>query len=291
MKNKVITIVGLVIMITMFVLLGYVISSNYINKNMSDQKTNLSENNEEIDKVQENNAEIDTEDKKEYENVVLNSKIGNKVLENFCISNIYSNAVYEKLDSQQFTDDSKLIYTYATIVSNYDYHNMIQSSDDKGSYISKSDFETVYKKLFGKNSKIVHKSVISDTLYHEDEQYYEYLTFGYGGVEINFILEIPYEIREYDDRIEALFYRVYAKADSTMNEDGTQNQIVKLYENSSRTKAVYESDDVKLQQNDSQQDFVKELIDSGKLNKENLETVTYTLNEENDDYYIVDVKK
>ena len=53
----------------------------------------------------------------------------------------------------------------------------------------------------------------------------------------------------------------------------------------------YESDDVKLQQNDSQQDFVKELIDSGKLNKENLETVTYTLNEENDDYYIVDVKK
>lgn len=275
--------------------LGFIISSNII-KNDNNEEISASnedvviENSVEKDKqVEYNNETSDSEEK--YENVVLTSKIGTEVLSNFCISNIYSNVLYDEIDKNGLSEDAKLIYTYVTITSNYYYHNMIQSSEELGEYITKEDFESVYKKLFGSKSVINHKSVITDTLYNEEKGYYEYLTFGYGGIEFNFIIEIPYKIKEYDDRVEVLFYRVYAKANSSVNENGEEKQLVYLYNDSTRTNEVYNSEDNRLQYNDSQQEYITELIENKTIDKSILETVTYTLKEENDAYYISDVKK
>jgi hypothetical protein len=282
MKNKVLIIFGIIVFIIVSICIGIVISFKFIEDEI---ELIDSDNTEQLDNINKEN-----DDTEKYTNIVLSSKIGNKVLSKFCISNIYSNIVYDKLDSEGFTQDSKLIYTYATIVSNYDYHNIIRNSDEYGEYITKNDFENVYKSLFGKDSSITNKSIITEDLYNEENEYYNYLTFGYGGVKFDFIVEIPYKIKEYEDRIEATFYRVYATSDSTIKEDGTQNQVVQLFENSTRTTAVYTSEDVKLQSNDSQQEFIKELIENETLNKENLSIITYTLKEENDEYYIQDVK-
>ena len=280
------------IIVILLIALGYIISSKFILKNEKEVIKSIDKKDEpKVDILNEKEKNEENEKTDRFENIVLNSKIGNEVLSKFSVSNIYSKILYDKIDENGLSDEAKMIYTYVTIVSNYDYHNMIKSSDDIGGYITKEDFETVYKSLFGKNSSIEHRSVITDKLYNKEKEYYEYLTFGYGGIEFNFIVEVPFEIREYNDKLDVLFYRFYGTSTSELKKDGTQEQKVELYENSTKEKQLYSSSDVKLQDNDSQKDYIKSLIDDGEINKDNLEIVTYTLNEENDEYYITDVNK
>ena len=280
------------IIVILLIALGYIISSKFILKNEKEVIKSIDKKDEpQVDILNEKEKNEENEKTDRFENIVLNSKIGNEVLSKFSVSNIYSKILYDKIDENGLSDEAKMIYTYVTIVSNYDYHNMIKSSDDIGGYITKEDFETVYKSLFGKNSSIEHRSVITDKLYNKEKEYYEYLTFGYGGIEFNFIVEVPFEIREYNDKLDVLFYRFYGTSTSELKKDGTQEQKVELYENSTKEKQLYSSSDVKLQDNDSQKDYIKSLIDDGEINKDNLEIVTYTLNEENDEYYITDVNK
>lgn len=292
-NKKFIIIFGSILVILMLGALGFIVSSNIIKNENKVEIENKNENeiddNKEIINVNENIENNNTEEK--YQNVMLTSKIGAEILSKFCISNIYSSVVYDEIDKNGLSEEAKLIYTYVTITSNYNYHNMVKYSDEFGDYITKEDFETVYKELFGNKSVINHKSVITDTLYNEEKGYYEYLTIGYGGIEFDFIVEIPYKIKEYDDRVEALFYRLYCKAISSLNENGEPNQLVKIYDNSSKISEIYSSNDVKLQDNDSQQEFITELIEDNTIDKNILETVTYTLIKENDTYYISDVKR
>lgn len=294
MNNKKFIIILCVILgVLMLGTLGFVVSSNIVKNDQSEKNINSDINisNTEIKDDTQNIQSSNNQSEEKYGNIVLTSKIGNEVLSKFCISNIFSTIVYDEIDKSGLSDEAKLIYTYVTITSNYYYHNMIKSSNEIGEYITKEDFETVYKELFGKNSEITHKSIITDTLYNEEESYYEYLTLGYGGIDFNFIVEVPYQIREYEDRIEVSFYRIYCKATSTLNEEGETEQLVYLYDNSYRITEIYSSDNVKLQDNDSQKEFIMELIENGNINKETLENVTYTLKEENNTYYIYDVKK
>jgi len=291
MNNKNFIIVFCVILgILMLGALAFVISSNIVKD--VDNETNIPTQNTVVidDNINDKKDVVENLEEK-YNNVVLTSKIGTEVLSKFCISNIYSSNVYEAIDESGLSEEAKLIYTYVTITSNYAYHNMISSSDKLGDYITKENFEIVYKELFGNDSKINHKSVITNTLYHEEEGYYEYLTLGYGGIEFNFIVEVPYEIREYKDRIETSFYRLYCKASSEVTEDGEAKQLVSLYNNSLRKKELYSSDDNKLQNNDSQQQYILGLIEDEIIDKKELETVTYILNEQEDTYYISDVRR
>lgn len=300
-NKKFITIFGVIVAILALGALAFIISSSVIKGGVSGDKNIV---NEQKDKVENDvqitvNSNTEKEDEKEDEknekeksqNIVLTSKIGTKILSKFCISNIYSSTIYDELDLNGLSEKAKSIFTYVTITSNYEYHNMIKSSNEIGEYITKEDFETVYKELFGKEAVVNHQSVITDTLYNEEKGYYEYLTLGYGGIEFDFVIEIPYEIKEYEDRVEALFYRVYARASSSVTEDGLAEQLVTLYDTSSRNNKIYSSSDDKLQNNDSQQDYITELIEDEKINKENLEKITYTLKEEEDSYYITEFKR
>lgn len=290
-KNKfiIICIIGVILLSV----LGFLISSNIFKRDKTGETQVSSDKNIVINNNTNNNGskveEISKEDK--YENIVLTSKIGTEILSKFCISNIYSNILYSEIDKNGLSEDAKLMYTYITITSNYYYHNMVKSSEELGEYISKEDFETVYKELFGNNSVVNHKSFITETLYNKEKGYYEYLTFGYGGIEFDFVVEVPYEIKEYENRVEALFYRIYCKATSSVNEDGEAEQSVYLYNDSTRSNKVYSSDDNKLQDNDSQKEYITELIESKTIDKNILETITYTLQEENNTYYICDIKK
>ena len=293
MKNKkVIIAITAIAILFFFIFLGYYISSKVILKDKDDKSnTTKIEESEEIKNDNIKNIDEKNNNEKDYENVVLTSKIGNEVLSKFSVSNIYSKILYDAIDNNGLNDETKLIFTYVTIVTNYDYHNMIKSSEELGEYITKEDFEAVYKSLFGKNSNIEHKSVITDTLYNKEKECYEYLTFGYGGIEFNFIVEVPYEIKEYEDRLEVVFYRLYGTSTSELKKDGTQEQKVTLYNNNLKSTEVYSGSEVELQDNDSQNSYIKDLIDDNKINKEELEKVTYTLIKEDDNYYIKDVMR
>lgn len=292
-NKKFITILGIIIVILMLGALGFIISSNMMKSEVSNNGNNTNNiNDQDENDVQITvNSNANTENEEKYENVVLTSRIGTEILSKFCISNIYSTMLYNELDLNGLEEDAKSIFTYVTMTSNYKYHNMINSSDELGDYITKENFETVYKELFGKESVVNHKSVITDTLYNEEKGYYEYLTLGYGGIEFDFVVEVPYEIREYEDRVEANFYRLYAKATSSVSEEGMAEQLVTLYDTSVRNKEIYSSSDDRLQNNDSQQSYIISLIEDGTISKDSLEKITYTLKEEENTYYISEFKR
>lgn len=292
-KGKIIMIV--VLAIILFTALGYYISFNLINKEEPKTNGNLQagdniaiESNENVVKANSNVEQ--KEDTEKYENVVLTSKIGTKVLSNFGVSNIYSNFLYTEMDNNGLSNDAKLMYTYITINSKYDYHTLIKSSEELGEYIPLEDFEKVYKKLFGSNSTIAHNSIINENTYDAENKCYKCIAFGVCGNDLQYTIEVPYEIREYEDRVEALFYRIYATANASVDEEGNQSQKVDLFADSQRSNKLYTGNDEKLQFNDGQDEYIMELIDKGELNKDELKKVTYTLKPEGEEYYIFDVK-
>lgn len=294
-KSKLILIIILVVVL--FTALGYYIAFNVIDNNESEEVNNKNinvENSLESENntlVSVNNNQDESENIEKYDNVVLTSKIGTKVLSKFCISNIYSNILYDELDKNGLSEDAKLLFTYITINSNYNYHNMINSSEEIGEYITIDDFESVYRILFGSESNITHNEIINDNIYDSENKCYKCLTFGYGGIDFDFIIEIPFEIKEYEDRIEVLFYRIYATANSSINEDGIEKQIVSLYSDTARKNQLYSGNDNRLQYNDSQEEYIRNLIENGDINKEDLQKVTYILKEQGEEFYIDSLAK
>ena len=146
-KGKIILIIVLVIIL--FTSLGYYVSFNAINNENKEESNKDSDITIEDNSISVNNGNLKSDDKvnkeetEEYEEVVLTSKIGTKVLSNFYIANIYSSFLYDEIDQVGLTDKAKLMFTYITINSNYDYHNMIKSSEEIGEYIEVEDFEKV----------------------------------------------------------------------------------------------------------------------------------------------------
>lgn len=293
-KGKIILIIVLVIIL--FTSLGYYVSFNAINDENKEESNKDSDITIEDNSISVNNGNLKSDDKvnkeetEEYEEVVLTSKIGTKVLSNFYIANIYSSFLYDEIDQVGLTDKAKLMFTYITINSNYDYHNMIKSSEEIGEYIEVEDFEKVYKTLFGSNSKITHDSIINENIYDSENKCYKCLTFGFGEGDFKFALEIPFEIREYKDRVEASFYRIYATANSSIDEEGVQTQVIDLYADSTRSKKIYSGSDERLQFNDGQEEYINKLIADGEIKKDDLKVVTYILKEKNGNYYIEDIK-
>ena len=100
MKNKkVIIAITAIAILFFFIFLGYYISSKVILKDKDDKSnTTKIEESEEIKNDNIKNIDEKNDNEKDYENVVLTSKIGNEVLSKFSVSNIYSKILYDAID-------------------------------------------------------------------------------------------------------------------------------------------------------------------------------------------------
>lgn len=281
-KKKIIIIAIVLLILVVCIATGYIISLKAIAKNenkfvkmytIEDEKDGTSQVN-----VNEDNI-------KDYKNVVLTSKIGNKILSKFCISNTYSNYLSKKLDSEGLSKDAKMLFTYVTIVSNYEYHNMIKQ-EEYYYYVLAEDFENVYKTLFGKDENVKHGSFMEQEIYDKEKNIYKYITLGYAGIDYDFTIEVPCKIREYEDRVEVDFYRIYATSKYVLKTDSADEQKIVLYSDSKRENEIYSSDDQRLQDNDSQIEYINELIENKEIKTDYIEKVTYYLKENNEEYFI-----
>ncbi|MDD3303603.1 MAG: hypothetical protein PHP54_01650 [Clostridia bacterium] len=285
MKKKVIIGIIIALCIGGLATLGYIITNNVVNsKEGKKSQTNTEQNNN-----QENTNTTNQGDNKDtYQNVVLNSRVGLRILEKFNISNIYSDTLYNELDSNGFSNKAKLLYTYITIISNTEKYSGILrvSGEYAGNHITKADFEMVAKSLFGNDVKLEHGNVIGEKSYDATTGNYIIMPIGFAGESVNFTLEVPYEIKEYSDRVEVSFYRVYCNQYSdSENIDG--KMYTKLFYDKNRAVEIENTDNEEMLDPTTQINYVNTKISSGSINKSKLDTRTYTLKNEDGNYVIV----
>lgn len=283
MKNKAIIIIVIIVCVLGIATLGYIITNNIIN--------NKAESNDIVNKDTDNqvvNESSTNTNNNNYENVVLNSRVGLKILEKFNISNIYSDMLYTEIDNNGLSNNAKILFTYITIITDSDkYSNLLRVSEEyMGNYVTKSDFESVAKSLFGNDTKLIHGDVLGEKTYDSQRENYVIMPIGFAGESIDFTLEVPYEIKEYSDKVEVSFYRIYCNQyTDTDSIDG--KMYTKLYYDKNRTIEIETTDSEEMLDPDIQITYITNKINNGSIDKSRLETREYTLRNEDGNYIIV----
>ena len=199
MKNKTI----ITIIVTILVLVA-IVSLGYILLNGKEENKNI---NNVIDEKVENEVVENIENKDDGENVSIKSRRGIEVLSNLdFVSNLYSNLYYDELDSYGLSNNAKVIASFIQIVTTQKYQNLIKE-EDMQTYISKYDLENVAKEIFADTKYLVHSPLFGNGSYVEEEGRYYIPSTGYSN--LDYTIEVPYKITEFNDRVEVLAYRIY----------------------------------------------------------------------------------
>ncbi len=282
MKNKtIITVIVTILVLVAVISLGYIL-------------LNGKEENKNINNVIENNVENevieDVEKIDNGENVTIKSRRGIEVLTNLdFVSNLYSNLYYDELDSYGLSNNAKVIASFIQIVTTQKYQNLIKE-EDMQTYISKYDLEYVAKEIFADTNYLVHAPLFGSGSYVEEDGRYYIPSTGYSN--LDYTIEVPYKITEFDDRVEVVAYRVYVS--TTINTENEENITITdtIYYDRAMLQKAIELKNGELSNNEENKvDFIRDLISSKSIDESNLTSVKYTLKKENDKLLISDYTK
>lgn len=277
--------VGIVITVIVVILVCFFIGVIIVNQN--NNKENLEVNNTQQDSQNEVKEEQNMEEK--TENVVLNSKIGNEIQELIYISNIYSDNFFREIEASGLDDRAKIIFTFAKIMDDDEYSSFRrQSPDYVGEYITKDDLQNIANKLFVNSSNLKHQEVFLDNSY--DEKNGNYIKVPTGFVEFSYIKDIPYKIEEKGDNLTVYTYRLYIDCNTsdTLEESVNSTQTV-YYDSEKKTKAIVINDE-KMDDENTQIEFLNAKISSGEINKDKLKQGVYKITRKGNVYLIDDIK-
>ena len=282
MKNKtIITVIVTILVLVAVISLGYIL-------------LNGKEENKNINNVIENNVENevieDVEKIDNGENVTIKSRRGIEVLTNLdFVSNLYSNLYYDELDSYGLSNNAKVIASFIQIVTTQKYQNLIKE-EDMQTYISKYDLEYVAKEIFADTNYLVHAPLFGSGSYVEEDGRYYIPSTGYSN--LDYTIEVPYKITEFDDRVEVVAYRVYVS--TTINTENEENITITdtIYYDRAMLQKAIELKNGELSNNEENKvDFIRDLISSKSIDESNLTSVKYTRKKENDKLLISDYTK
>lgn len=277
--------VGIVITVIVVILVCFFIGVIIVNQN--NNKENLEVNNIQQDTQNEVKEEQNMEEK--TENVVLNSKIGNEIQELIYISNIYSDNFFREIEASGLDDRAKIMFTFAKIMSDDEYSSFRrQSPDYVGEYITKDDLQNIANKLFVNSSNLKHQEVFLDNSY--DEKNGNYIKVPTGFVEFSYIKDIPYKIEEKGDNLTVYTYRLYIDCNTsdTLEESVNSTQTV-YYDSEKKTKAIVINDE-KMDDENTQTEFLNTKISSGEISKDKLKQGVYKITRKGNVYLIDDIK-
>lgn len=133
---------------------------------------------------------------------------------------------------------------------------------------------------------LTHGNVVGENTYDKENENYVVMPIGFAGESIDFTLEVPYEIKEYNDRVEVSFYRVYCNQ-YTDTESIEGKMYTKLYYDKNRTIEIENTDSEEMLDPETQATYITNKIDNGSIDKLKLETKVYTLKNEDGNYVIV----
>ena len=280
MKNKAITITVAILVIVAISSIIYILFNR-------ESVQNSVENNV----VEENKEENEIEEKVDNgENVKVDSRRGLQILKNLdFVSKMYSNKYYDELDSYGISNNAMVIASYIKIATLEDYANLLHQ-EGIDTYFTKSDLENVAKETFLDASEIIHVPVFGADSYVAMEGKYVISSIGFSN--LDYAIEVPYKITEYDDRVEVESYRLYANTTVNADEDLEMTVTDTLYYDRAMLEVAYEFENAELTNNEHvQSSFIREKIDANELDKEKLVTVKYVLTKQDDKLLISDYTK
>ena len=277
MKNKVLVITVAVLIVVALISLIYIV----FNGNRNNDVTNDVADNETIN----NDVEDDEDTEDDGENIAVDSRIGINILKNLdFVITPYSNLYFDELDSYGISDKAKIIAGYMKITSKEEYSDMIKDGEDY-TYFSKEDLESVVESTFSDSKNMSHMSAIEKDSYIAQEGKYIVISRGFSN--LNYALEIPYKIIEYEDKVEVYSYRIYIKSENSVSEE----EVVKNVDRAMQDEALrIENQEFRVDEN-SQKKILKENITSGKIDESKLTSVIYELKKNEDSYLISDYRK
>lgn len=279
--------VGIVISVIVAAAVIFFLAVIILNQNSSkkDEKNN---NTEQIENNSNQNDSVNTENKN-IENIVLNSKIGMEIQNTIYIPNLYSDKFFKEIEASGLKDRAKIMFTFAKIVSDDSYLSIIRKSESyAGDYVTKDDLENVAKKLFTDTSNLKHQEVFLSGSYDSKEGNYIILPTGF--VEFNYIKDIPYKIEEVGDNITVYTYRLYVNCNTveTMEENTNSTHTV-YYDDSKKNKALVINDE-KMDNENTQNEFLNSKISSGEISKDKMKQGVYKIQRRGNSYLIEDIK-
>lgn len=299
-KKIVIIVMTCVILFGICFSLGYIINNK---KEGNDYKTKVEDDNsKEI--IDDNTSQVVSNNKTQVqenksEKVLINSKIGLDILKNFGITNVYSSDFYKLLDKEGLSDKVKRSWCFINVMQGNDYLYMLQySSDSSYTYISESNLKEVIKNTFYESEDVLSGNLIYDFKFNNEMKRYEIPSLGVANANGVIIVEVPYDIVEYQNgKYEVYMYRIYLKQSILENAGTEEEQFASIitsiyYDDQLNNKACEIKDDDRILANlDGQREVLSQYIDSNKIEKSSILKIKYTIIKEGSYYKISDYSK
>lgn len=277
--------VGIVIGIIIVALICFFIGVIVINKNEAQEVTKTETN----ASINEENSVNDNDVEEKTENIVLNSKIGNEILDLIYMPNLYSENFFKEIEASGLDDRAKIMFTFAKIDVNDEYSALRrQSPDYVGEYITEDDLQEVASKIFTNTSNLKHQEVFLPNSY--DKEKGNYIKLPTGFVEFSYSKDIPYKIEEKGNNITVYAYRIYVDCNTQDTFEENVNSTQTIYYDSNKTQKATVVNDEKMDDENTQLEFLNEMISSGKLNKDKLKQGIYGIIKKGNTYMIDYIK-
>lgn len=270
MNKKSVTIIAVVVILAICVCLGIVLIGGKDSENVNPPEEEIK------NEVKEEKTTSD-ENKEKVTSVALDSKIGTEVTNKIYVPNIYSKEMYKELDKNGLSNEFRIMYTFGTMTTLQEYSNYLREGEDYiGSYITQDDLEKVEKTIFKTDKKLNHKAVFENDTYNAETKNYVIVARGFFGDSLEYVVEIPYEINEYEDRLEVNLYRMYITREYDKEAEQETVQKDKVYYDEAKIKLATTIQDENMSDEiTSQKDILKAEIGNGKIQKESLDKTTW----------------
>lgn len=281
MKNKVITIVCVILAFAAIGCFGYI----FLNSNNEEPvvENNNNNNQQQEEPVQEEEP-INREEK--GQNIVVTSRIGVLLTEQIKYSDLYSNMIIEEMDINGLSSKAKILVAIDKTYRKQEYQQYRQDAEDYSStYITSANMNKIINDTF-LNTSVENINIDGVVEYDAQTQNFTLLSMGFQAGILNYTVEIPYKITEYADRIELLAYRVYITKTVEMVDIETTVKNEVYYDKAKSILALTETDDSIFNE-----DYIKNKINDRTIDANNLEEVQYTFKQDDSSYKIDSFKK
>ncbi|MBO5476603.1 MAG: hypothetical protein J6A15_02465 [Clostridia bacterium] len=283
MKNKVVTIVCVILIILAVACFGYIFL------NSDDEVETPSQGEQQEQQPQEEQEEVVGREEK-GQNIIVTSRIGVQLREVIRLSNMYSNVITDEMDQNGLSNKAKILVGLDKIFRTQEYASYAEYSDEySNTYITAENMHKVIADTFA-DSQVTDEG-IEDTLpYDEETNSYIVPSIGYAGGTFSYTIEVPYKITQYSDRVELLAYRVYITKTVEM-ESTTTNIKNELFYDKAKSLPALTITDTSLDNEANQTNYVKTKIDDKTIDSTSLESVQYTFKLVDEEYKIAEFKE
>ena len=315
MKNKVITIVC-----TVFIILA-VCCFVYIFINIGNEEVVTPNEKDDIPQESTNPRE------ERPQNIVVTSRIGVQLKNIIRYSNVYASYITDEIDENGISDKARLLIALDKLYKKEEYKEYRQYSEEYNStYITKVNMQNIFNDYFV-NKNVENINADNLLIYDAGSDSFIIGPAENYSQSLSYAIEIPYKISEYSDRVELLAYRIYVvnsqevptaltqeetvpednedavgdvddanideeeQVDNTPIIDNPKSIVTDLYYDKAKQDHILTSYEASLVNEQTQSDYIRQLINNGTIDSEKLEVVQYTFKVENRQYRLDSFKK